>query len=64
MTPDKSHAGLSYYFHENFMRSAYISPVKEDTQILPLIINVEDEGLWCSQRNSGINAGQSLAVYR
>lgn len=63
MTPDKSHAGLSYHFHENFMSSAYISPVKEDTQILPFIINVKDEALWYSQRNSGVNAGQSLAVY-
>lgn len=45
------------------MSSAYISPVKEESQILPFIINVEDEALWCSQRNSGVNAGQSLAVY-
>lgn len=56
-TPDKnciSHAGLSYHFHENFISSAYISPVKEDKQILPFIINVEYETLWWSQRNSRV----------
>lgn len=42
MTPDMSHAGLSYHFHKNFMSSAHILPVEEDIQILPSIINVED----------------------